>query len=106
MGFALIYYYAPAAEQRWRWISVGSVVALVFWVLFSLAFSLYVGTFGSYNETYGSVGAVIVLLLYLYISSLAILFGAELNATLVRMKQEISGKRVLRGTTNEETSRA
>ena len=79
LAFALIYYYAPAAEQRWRWISVGSVVALVFWVLFSLAFSLYVGTFGSYNETYGSLAGVMVLMLYVYYSAFIVLIGAEMN---------------------------
>lgn len=62
LAFALIYYCATAAEQRWRRISVGSVVALVFWVLFSLAFALYVCTFGSYNETYGSLAGVMVLI--------------------------------------------
>ncbi len=61
----------------------------------SVAFSVYVNNFGSYNATYGSIGAVIVLLLYLYISSLTILFGATLNATLVRMKEEISGEKIL-----------
>jgi membrane protein len=79
LAVALIYYFAPAAEQRWRWISVGSVVALVFWVLFSLAFSLYVGTFGSYNETYGSLAGVMVLMLYVYYSAFIILIGAEMN---------------------------
>lgn len=79
LAFAMIYYYAPAAEQRWRWISVGSVVALVFWVLFSLAFSLYVGTFGSYNETYGSLAGVMVLMLYVYYSAFIVLIGAEMN---------------------------
>jgi membrane protein len=60
-----------------------------------VAFNFYVSNFGSYNRTYGSIGAVIVLLLYLYISSLTILFGATLNAILVRMKEEISGEQIL-----------
>lgn len=101
---ALVYYVAPDVEQPLRWITPGGVVGVLLWVLASLGFSFYVGNFGSYDETYGSIGAVIVLLLYLYISSLAILFGAELNATLVRMKEEISGKQVLKGTEDEETS--
>jgi membrane protein len=92
---ALIYYIAPDAGQPFRWITPGGFVAVLLWVLASLAFRFYVSNFGSYDETYGSIGAVIVLLLYLYISSLTILFGAELNATLIRMKEEISGKQIL-----------
>lgn len=94
---ALVYYVAPDVEQPLRWITPGGVVGVLLWVLASLGFSFYVGNFGSYNETYGSIGAVIVLLLYLYISSIAILFGAELNATLIKMKEEISGEQILEG---------
>lgn len=92
---ALIYYIAPDAEQPFRWITPGGFIAVLLWVLASLACRFYASNFGSYDETYGSIGAVIVLLLYLYISSLTILFGAELNATLIRMKEEISGKQIL-----------
>jgi membrane protein len=92
---ALLYYFAPDVEQPFRWITPGGLIGVLLWVLASLAFNFYVSNFGSYNKTYGSIGAVIVLLLYLYISSLTILFGATLNATLVRMKEEISGKQIL-----------
>jgi membrane protein len=92
---ALIYYFAPNINQPFRWITPGGFIAILLWVLASLAFRFYVSNFGSYNELYGSIGAVIILLLYLYISSLTILFGAELNATLVRMKEEISGEQIL-----------
>lgn len=94
---ALIYYFAPDAGQPFRWITPGGFIGVFLWILASLAFRFYVANFGgdSYSATYGSIGAVIILLLYLYISSLAILFGAELNATLVRMKQEISGQEIL-----------
>jgi membrane protein len=80
-AFALIYYFAPAAEQRFRWISPGSIIAFVFWLIFSLLFSLYASTFGgsSYNETYGSLAGVIVLMLYVYYSALIMLVGAEMN---------------------------
>src|ERR671932_2100737 len=80
-AFALIYYFAPAAKQRFRWISPGSIMAFVFWLLFSLLFSLYAGTVGgdSYNETYGSLAGVIVLMLYVYYSALIMLVGAEMN---------------------------
>jgi membrane protein len=78
-AFALIYYFAPAAKQRFRWISPGSILAFAFWLTFSLLFSLYVSLAGSYNETYGSVAGVIVLMLYVYYSALIMLIGAEIN---------------------------
>jgi membrane protein len=78
-AFALIYYFAPAAKQRFRWISPGSILAFVFWLIFSLLFSLYASIAGSYNETYGSLAGVIVLMLYVYYSALIMLVGAEIN---------------------------
>ncbi|MGH3086736.1 MAG: YihY/virulence factor BrkB family protein [Rubrobacteraceae bacterium] len=95
MAVALLYYFAPDADQPFRWITPGGFVGVILWVIASAAFSLYVNNFGSYDETYGSIGVVIILLLYLYIASLTILFGATLNATLVKMKEEISGERIL-----------
>ena len=92
---ALLYYFAPDANQPFRWITPGGLIGVLLWVLASVVFRFYVSNFGSYDATYGSIGAVIVLLLYLYITSLTILFGAELNATLVRLKEEISGEQVL-----------
>ena len=92
---ALLYYFAPDVDQPFRWITPGGLIGVLLWVLASVAFNFYVSNFGSYNKTYGSIGAVIVLLLYLYISSLTILFGATLNAILVRMKEEISGEQIL-----------
>ncbi len=93
---ALLFYFAPDVGQPFRWITPGGFVGIVLWVLASLAFNLYLGSdFNTYDKTYGSIGTVIVLLLYLYISSLTILFGATLNATLVRMKEEISGEQIL-----------
>ena len=93
---ALLFYFAPDVEQPFRWITPGGFVGIALWVLASLAFNLYLGSdFNTYDRTYGSIGTVIVLLLYLYISSLTILFGATLNATLVRMKEEISGEQIL-----------
>src|SRR5215217_433885 len=92
---ALLYYFAPDVDQPFRWITPGGFIGVALWVLASIGFNIYVSNFGSYDKTYGSIGAVILLLLYLYISSLVVLFGAELNATLVRIKEEISGKQVL-----------
>jgi membrane protein len=78
-AFAVIYYFAPAAEQKWRWISPGSILAFVFWLVFSLLFSFYASNFSSYNQTYGSLAGVIILLLYIYYSAVIMLIGAEMN---------------------------
>ena len=76
LAFALIYYFAPdLKEQKWYWITPGSLVATVLWLAASLAFRIYVVNFGSYNETYGVIGGVMVLMLWLYISGLMILVG-------------------------------
>jgi hypothetical protein len=75
-----VYYFAPDAEQDWAWVTPGSVLATVLWVLVSLAFKLYISYFGNYNETYGTLSAFIVLLTWFYLSGLAILVGAEMNA--------------------------
>src|SRR5918997_837610 len=92
---ALLYYFAPDAGQPFRWITPGGLIGVLLWVLASVIFRFYVSNLGSYDATYGSIGAVIVLLLYLYISSLTILFGAEINPPLVRLKAEIPGEKVL-----------
>jgi membrane protein len=90
--FAVLYYWAPNVEQpRFRWISPGSVVAVVAWILASVAFGFYVANFGSYNATYGSLGGMIVFLLWLWISNNALLFGQELNAELERQREIETG---------------
>jgi membrane protein len=80
IAMALIYYYAPDAEQDWLWITPGSILATFLWLVISLGFKFYVTSFGSYNVTYGAIGGVIVLLLWFYVSALAVLIGAEMNA--------------------------
>ncbi|WP_437621590.1 YihY/virulence factor BrkB family protein [Sorangium sp. So ce1151] len=77
---ATLYYVLPDVEQKFRFITPGSVVAVVIWVLASLGFSFYVSRFGSYEVSYGALGGVIVLLLWSWISSMAVLLGAEINA--------------------------
>ena len=78
---AIIYRYGPSrARPRWRWVNWGAAVATILWLLGSIAFSIYVQNFGSYNETYGSIGAVIILLMWFWLSAFSVLFGAELNA--------------------------
>jgi membrane protein len=84
-ALAVLYRYAPdRANPRWRWVSWGAVVALVVWLLGSVGFSWYVDSFGKYNQTYGALAAVIVLLLWLFLSSFAVLLGAELDAEIER----------------------
>jgi|SRR5947209_500356 len=79
-SFALMYYWAPDAEQDWVWITPGSLVGVLVWIGVSLLFRVYLHFFNSYSKTYGSMGAVMVLLLWLYISGLAILTGGEINS--------------------------
>jgi membrane protein len=77
--FALIYFFAPAAKQKFTWISPGAALAFAFWLLFSLLFSFYVSNFGSYGASYGSLAGVIILMLYVYYSAFIMLIGAEMN---------------------------
>ena len=78
-AFALVYYFAPDVEQRFRYVSPGSIMAVAMWLLFSLLFRLYVESFGSYNATFGSFAGIIVLMLYIYYTSFILLVGAEMN---------------------------
>jgi membrane protein len=80
LAFGLVYYFGPDVEQDFVFLTPGSVLATVLWLLGSLAFRFYVMNFASYNETYGAVGGVMVLLLWLYLSGLVVIVGAEMNA--------------------------
>jgi membrane protein len=81
LGLAVLYRFGPSRRRaKWRWVSVGSVVAALAWIAVSLAFSWYLSRFADYNATYGSLGAVIGLMMWLWISTLVILVGAELNS--------------------------
>jgi membrane protein len=89
---ALLYYATPNVQQpKFRWISIGAGIAILIWVLASVGFAFYVGNFSSYNKTYGSLAGVIVTLLFLWITNLALLFGAELDAELERGRQLQAG---------------
>ncbi|MFC4171999.1 YihY/virulence factor BrkB family protein [Microvirga sp. GCM10011540] len=80
-GLAVIYRYGPSRDKpEWRWVSPGSLVAAVLWLAGSVLFSWYVSNFGSYNETYGSLGAVIGFMTWIWLSTIVVLLGAELNA--------------------------
>lgn len=89
---AILYHWTPNVRQpRFRWLSVGAVVAIVVWVLASALFALYVGNFARYDATYGALAGVVVLLLWLWLTNLALLFGAELDAELERGRQLQAG---------------
>jgi membrane protein len=79
-GVAIVYYFAPDAEQDWVWLTPGSLVATLLWLGASLGFKYYVANLSSYTASYGVVGTVMVLLLWFYISGLVLLLGAEMNA--------------------------
>jgi membrane protein len=80
VAVGLVYYFGPDAEQDWAWITPGAVAATFLWLVASLIFKIYIANFTDYNATYGTIGGVIVLLLWFYVSGLALLAGAELNA--------------------------
>ena len=80
-GLAVLYRYGPArADRTWRWITPGAAIACLLWIAGSLAFGYYAGNFGSYNETFGALGGVIILLMWLWLSAYIILLGAEIDA--------------------------
>jgi membrane protein len=89
--FALLYWASPNARQGFRWVTPGGLVAVVVWLIASGVFAFYVANFGSYNKTYGSLAAVIVFLVWLWISNIALLLGAELNAELERGRAITTG---------------
>ena len=88
VAVALMYYVMPDVQQKFRFITPGSVLAVVVWIVASLGFAYYVKTFANYNAMYGSIGAIIVLLLYFYISAAVLLLGAEMNAVIEHMSAE------------------
>jgi membrane protein len=89
---SILYYAAPNVKQPgFRWITPGGIVALVIWLLASGAFAIYVASFSSYNKTYGALGGVVAFLVWLWISNIAVLLGAELNAELERGRELEAG---------------
>jgi membrane protein len=89
---AMLYYSTPNIKQpKFRWISVGASIAIITWIIGSILFGLYVSQFGHYNKTYGSLAGVIVFLLWLWITNLALLFGAEVDSELERARELQSG---------------
>ncbi len=81
VGFALLYRFGPDRDDaRWQWLTPGAFLGVVLWIAGSAAFSIYVSNFASYNETYGSLGGAIILLMWLFLTSFSVLIGAEFNA--------------------------
>jgi membrane protein len=92
MVVALLYYATPNVKQpKFKWLSVGAAIAIVIWVLASVAFAFYVSNFGSYNKTYGTLAGVIVTLLWLWITNLALLLGAEVDSEMERGRELEAG---------------
>jgi membrane protein len=90
---AVLYWASPNVRQpSFRWISPGSILAVAIWIVASAAFAFYVANFGSYNKTYGSLGGVIIFLVWLWISNLAILLGAEFDAEMARGRELEAGR--------------
>jgi membrane protein len=87
VAMANIYYFAPDVEQKWKWITPGSIFAILAWIGVSLGFSVYVSQFGSYNKIYGSIGTFIVLLTWMYLMGFVILVGGEINAAIEHAAQ-------------------
>ena len=87
-GLKLVYYLAPATDRDWSWITPGSAFAVVSWLVMSLGLRFYVGYFGHYNATYGSIGGLILLMLWLYCSGVTLLVGAEIDATIEQTRAE------------------
>jgi membrane protein len=85
---ALLYYFLPDVKQEWRYITPGSVLATMLWLLLTWGFSFYAETFGSYDRTYGAIGGVIVLMTWLYISGFVFILGGEVNAVLEHASAE------------------
>jgi membrane protein len=88
---AVLYWATPNVKQQFHLISPGSVLALLMWIVATLGFSLYLSSIGSYDRTYGTLGGLIALLIWMWLSNIALLFGAELNSEVERSRQLRAG---------------
>ena len=105
LSFAVIYYWAPDwKKRRWRWFTPGAALGIIGWLLASLALRIYLHYFNTYAITYGSLGAVIILLTWFYISGLMLLFGAELNSGIEAAGVELRLAASMASTTDPETA--
>lgn len=94
LGIAILFYFGPSTHQRWRFFSAGASLATTLFILFSEAFSWYVSHFGQYNKLYGSLGTLIVFMLWLYFNSISLLIGFELNTSIYTQKEEFGNANV------------
>jgi membrane protein len=103
LAISFLYYFAPAKKTGFKFFSPGSIVATLLFILTSMGFSAYVNNFGQYNKLYGSVGTLMVILIWLYLNSIAILIGFELNLSILAARTE-DPERIQTASCNEETS--
>jgi membrane protein len=89
IGISFLYYYAPSQKKRWRFISAGSTLATISSILVSVGFAYFVNHFGQYNKIYGSIGTLIVIMLWIYFNSLILILGFELNASIDNAKRQV-----------------
>ncbi|HYH55451.1 MAG TPA: YihY/virulence factor BrkB family protein, partial [Anseongella sp.] len=89
LAVSLLYYYGPSKQKVWRFVTPGSVLATVLAIITSLLFTFFITNFGAYNQVYGSIGALIVIMLWLYFNSIILLLGFELNASIELSKRSI-----------------
>ncbi len=94
VALSILYYVAPEAKQRFRWILPGAFTSTILWLLASSAFRVFLRNFGHYNKTYGSLATVVILMIWLWISGLLFLLGAEINALMKRMEEDDPPERV------------
>ena len=97
LGLAVLYRYAPDRDKpQWHWVSPGAITATLLWIVASIGFTVYVANFSSYDKTYGSLGGMVILLTWLYLSSLMVLLGAVINAQSERQTRKDSTEEVTR----------
>jgi len=89
IAISFLYYYAPSVKKRWKFISAGSTLATILTILTSIVFAYFVNNFGQYNKLYGSIGTLIVIMLWIYFNSLILLLGFELNASIDNAKKQV-----------------
>jgi membrane protein len=94
LALSILYYVAPEAKQRFRWILPGALTSTILWMLASTVYRIFLRNFGAYNKTYGSLAAVVILMIWLWISGLVFLLGAEINSLMKRMESEDQPRRI------------
>tara|TARA_B110000977_G_scaffold26247_1_gene32609 strand:+ start:1572 stop:2462 length:891 start_codon:yes stop_codon:yes gene_type:complete len=92
MGYSILFYFGPADKKGWKFLSIGSITSTTLSVISSLAFSYYVTNFAQYNKLYGSIGTLLVILLWMYFNSIILLLGFELNASIISAKEQQQSK--------------